>query len=178
MNVLTRKLFLLEVNFLAERKWEGEVSWNQIWAPKQWNPESKVWESVRGREWMRVECVSSTPTPRPLFKDQMAGHLGDALSTTASSHCRKLAGYNGQVESADPWGRPTHLWACWLTTRAQVLPNGYVFWSLGAGFKLAPEDVQKCFSKCSKACTNINLVVNIQIRIKWSFHVAANTVNI
>ena len=76
---------------------------------------------------MRVECESSTPTSRPLFKERMAGHNVLELSTTATSCWKKVAGSRCQVGLADPRVRLATLWAHWLTARAQGLPNGYKF---------------------------------------------------
>jgi len=76
---------------------------------------------------MRVEGESSTPTLRPLFKEQMARHNGRRQATTARSRWQKLTVANGQVGSGDPTGRSTPLWAHWLRARVQVLPNDSFF---------------------------------------------------
>ena len=36
---------------------------------------------------------------------------------------------------------------------------------------------QFSFSKCAEMCTDINLVTQVQIWVKWSFHVALNTIS-
>ena len=127
---------------------EREFFCNQTWAKIQWKPESKVWESLRGSEWMRVECESSTPTYRPLFKERMAGHRWEELGTTASNRWIRLTASRWKVGSADTVVRPALLWALWLTARAQVLSNGNKLWTLGCQAKLCLERFSnKYFSK-------------------------------
>ena len=86
--------------------------------------------------------MSLTPTPRPLFKEQMAGHVGGASSTTSRSYWQRLTGSNGQVGSPDtPVGPLAH-------SQGPGAPQQlYFFECLGAGSKLSPKDVQKYFSK-------------------------------
>ena len=126
--------------FLAAKKWEREVSWNQIWAKIQWKPESKVWESLRESEWMRVECESSTPTPRPLFKERMAGHRWRRQASTASDRWRKVGPLAVGKGPADPRVRPNPRWPTALLTVICIL-------SFGAGQTFLRKDVQIYFSK-------------------------------
>ena len=51
---------------------------------------------------MRVECESSTLTPRPLFKGRMAGHRWRRQASTASGRWRKVGPLAVGVGSADP----------------------------------------------------------------------------
>ena len=125
---------------------ERVCSCNQTWAKSNENLRAKFERVLRGSEWMRVECESSTPTPRPLFKGRMAGHHWEELGTTTSSHWRKLTESRCQVGSADPGVRPAPLWAHWLTARAQVLPNGNKLWTLWCRAKLCLERFSKDFN--------------------------------
>ena len=116
--------------FLAAKKWEREASWNQIWAKIQWKLESKVWESLRGSEWMRVECESSKLTPRPLFKERMAGHRWRRQASTASDRWRRMGPLAFGSGSANPrvWANPR--WPTLLIARAHCPSNGHVLFKL------------------------------------------------
>ena len=111
MNVLTRELFLL---FLQQRNERERFLEIKFWAKIQLKPESKVWESLRGSEWMRVECESSTLTPRPLFKERMSRHRWKGQASTASDRWRRMGPLAVGRESTDPRVRPNPSWApCW-----------------------------------------------------------------
>ena len=111
--------------FLAAKKWERQRSLEfKSWAKIQWKPGSKVWESLRESEWMRVECESSTPTPRPLFKWRMAGHHWKKPGTMASDRWKKLGPLAIGRGPANCRVRPSPRWATLLTARAHYPSNG------------------------------------------------------
>ena len=133
--------------FLAAKKWEREVSWNQIWAKIQWKPESKVWESLRGSEWMRVECESSKLTPRPLFKGRVAGHHWRRQASMASDRWRRVGPLAVGKGPANPRVWPNPRWApCWQPGPTALLMV-MCFLNFGAGQTLLRKDVQIYFSK-------------------------------
>ena len=120
LNVLTHELLLLSCSKeMRERSLEFKS-----WAKIQWKPESKVWESLRESEWMRVECESSTPIPRPLFKGRMAGHRWEKPGTTASDRWKRLGPLAVGRGPADARVRPNHRWATLLIARAHCPSNG------------------------------------------------------
>ena len=85
--------------FLAAKKWEREVSWDQILSK---NPMKTREQSLRLSEWMRVECESSTPTSRPLFKGRMARHHWRRQDSMASDRWRRMGQLAVGRGSAEP----------------------------------------------------------------------------
>ena len=73
---------------------------------------------------MRVECESLKLTPRPLFKERLAGHRWEKPGTTASDRWKKLWPLAVGRGPADPRVRPNHRWATLLTARAHCPSNG------------------------------------------------------
>ena len=73
---------------------------------------------------MRVECESSTPIPRPLFKGRMAGHRWEKPGTTASDRWKRLGPLSVGRGPADPRVWPNLRWATLLTARAHCPSNG------------------------------------------------------
>ena len=73
---------------------------------------------------MRVECENSTPTPRPLFKERMAGHHWEKLGTTASDRWKRLGPLAIGKGPADPRVRLNPRWATLLKARAHCPSNG------------------------------------------------------
>ena len=73
---------------------------------------------------MRVECESSTLTPRPLFKGRMAVHHWRSQTSMASDRWRRVGPLAVGRGSADPRVRPNPRWATLLTARAHCPSNG------------------------------------------------------
>ena len=73
---------------------------------------------------MRVECESSKLTPRPLFKERMAGHRWERPGSTASDRWKRLGPLAVGRGPADPRVRPNPRWATLLTARAHCPSNG------------------------------------------------------
>ena len=96
---------------------------------------------------MRVECENSTPTPRPLFKERMAGHHWEKLGTTASDRWKRLGPLAVGRGAADPRVRPNPRWATLLIVRAHCPSNGQKLLELWASQTLLRKDVQIYFSK-------------------------------
>ena len=133
--------------FLQQRNEKERFLEIKSWAKIQWKPESKVWESLRGSEWMRVECESLKLTPRPLFKERLAGHRWEKPSTTASDRWKRLG------PLAVGRGRPTLGFGRTLGGPPywQPGPTGLLtvicFLNFGAGQTLLQNDVQIYFPK-------------------------------
>ena len=73
---------------------------------------------------MRVECESSKLTPRPLFKERMAGHRWRGHTSPASDRWRMVGPLDIGRGPADPRVRPNPRWATLLTARAHCPSNG------------------------------------------------------
>ena len=152
MNVLTRELLLLSCSKeMRERSLEFKS-----WAKIQWKPESKVWESLRGSEWMRVECESSKLTPRPLFKERLAGHHWEKPGTTASDRWKKLWPLAVGRGPADPRVWPNHRWATLLTARAHCPSNSKKLFELWCRPNFASKRCSNLFFK-GLSCSEIFL---------------------
>ena len=137
LNVLTRELLLLACSKeMRERSLEFKS-----WAKIQWKPESKVWESLRESEWMRVECESSKLTPQPLFKGRMAGHRWERPGSTASDRWKRLGPLAVGRGPADPRVRPNPRWPpCWQPGPTALLTVKKIL-NFGAGQTLLRKDV-------------------------------------
>ena len=79
---------------------------------------------------MRVECESSTLTPRPLFKERMAGHHWRGQASAASDHWRRVGPLAVGRGPAEPRVRSNPRWAPLLTARAHCLSNGHVLFKV------------------------------------------------
>ena len=96
---------------------------------------------------MRVECESSKLTPRPLFKERMAGHRWRRHASTDSDRWRRVGPLAVGRGSADPRVRPNPRWPTLLTARAHYLSNGHKHFELWCLPNIASKDVQNYFSK-------------------------------
>ena len=144
LNVLTYELLLLSCSKeMRERERSLEI---KSWAKIQRKSESKVWQSLRGSEWMRVECESSTLTPRPLFKERMARHRWKGQASTASDHWRRMGPLAIGRGSADPRVRPNPRWLTLLTGRAHCPSNGHMLFKLWCWPNFASKRCSNLFS--------------------------------
>jgi len=92
---------------------------------------------------MRIECESSTPTSRPLFKERMAGHRWRRPATTASDRRRRMGPLAVGKGPTDPRVWPNPRWLTQLTARAHCPSNGHMLFKLLVQAKL-------CFEKMFK----------------------------
>ena len=79
---------------------------------------------------MRVECESSKLTPRPLFKERMAGHRWKRQASTAIDRWRRMGPLAIGKGPADPRVRPNPRWPTLLTARAHCPCNGHMLFKL------------------------------------------------
>ena len=102
---------------------------------------------------MRVECESSTLTPRPLFKERMSRHRWKGQASTASDHWRRMGPLAIGRGSADPRVRPNPRWPSLLIARAHYPSNGHIPFKLWCWQNFASKRCSNLFSKgfsCSK----------------------------
>ena len=105
---------------------------------------------------MRVECESSKLTPRPLFKERLAGHHGEKPGTTASDRWKKLWPLAVGRGPADPRVRPNPRWAPLLTARVHYPSNSHKLFKLWCRPNFASERCSNLFFK-GFSCSEIFL---------------------
>ena len=106
---------------------------------------------------MRVECESSKLTPRPLFKERLAGHRWEKPGTTASDSWKKLGPLAVGRGPADPRVRLNPRWAHLLTARAHCPSNGQKLFKLWFRLNFASKRCSNLFFK-GFSCSGIFLV--------------------
>ena len=111
---------------------------------------------------MRVECESSTLTPRPLFIGRMVGHRSRRQASMASDCWGKGGPLAIGKGPADPRVRPNPRWPTLLTARAHYLSNGHKHFELWCLPNIASIDVQNYFSKNFNAQKYFLIFVKIE----------------
>ena len=96
---------------------------------------------------MRVECESSTLTPRPLLKGRMARHCWRRQASTASDCWTKVGPLAVGVGPADPRVRPNPRWPTLQIARAHCFSNSHMHFELWCRPNFASKDVKNYFSK-------------------------------
>ena len=96
---------------------------------------------------MRVECESSKLTPRPLFKERMAGHRWRKPATMASDRWKKLGPLAVGRGLADPRIWPNPRWAPLPTARAHCPYNGQKLFKLWCRPNFASKRCSNLFFK-------------------------------
>ena len=96
---------------------------------------------------MRVECETSKLTPRPLFKERMAGHRWREQTSTASDHWRRMGPLAFGKGPAGPRVRPNPRWPTLLTARVHCPSNGQKLLKLWYRPNFASKRCLNLFSK-------------------------------
>ena len=153
MNALTRELFLLSCSKEIRKRCLLKSNLEQ---KSNENLRAKFERVLRESECMRVECESSTPTPRPLFKGRMAGHCWEKPGTTASDRWKRLGPLAVGRGPTDPRVRPNPRWATLLTARAHCPSNGQKLLKLWCRPNFASKRCSNLFFK-GLSCSEIFL---------------------
>jgi hypothetical protein len=103
---LTTRCFFLECELSCSKEMSEKVFLKSTSSKNPLKTREQSLREFEGSEWMRVECESSTPTPRPLFKEQMAGHRLERHASMASDRWRRVGPLAIGVGSADTTAEP------------------------------------------------------------------------